>query len=109
MGALRFGWGFYCAQPNLSKASQPPPPPAADAQAAADAKALAAQRAAEQPYVAPCVAPAVPSVDNYTGCRAYGNNGTFVDNKGSPRHQDPLLLIESGKTPYFGSGFVLVT
>jgi micrococcal nuclease len=58
----------------------------ADARAAADARALAAQRAAEQPYVAPYVepyvAPAVPSVDTYTGCRAYGNNGTSVDDKG---------------------------
>ncbi|WP_233193255.1 thermonuclease family protein [Cryobacterium sp. Y29] len=59
---------------------------AADARSAADARALAAQRAAEQPYVAPYVepyvAPAVPSVDTYTGCRAYGNNGTSVDDKG---------------------------
>ncbi|MDJ0339330.1 thermonuclease family protein [Cryobacterium sp. PH31-O1] len=53
----------------------------AAAQAAADA-ADAAARAAEQQQVAPNVAPSAPSVDTYTGCRAYGSNGTSVDNQG---------------------------
>jgi len=68
---------------------------AADARAAADrasarAAADAAARANSRPAPAPYVAPAAPDVappasgggDTYTGCRAYGNNGTSVDNKG---------------------------
>lgn len=60
---------------------------AASAQAAVDAQADADQRAAQSqpyvaPYVEPYVAPAAPEADNYTGCRAYGSNGTSVDKKG---------------------------
>jgi micrococcal nuclease len=91
---------------------------AADAQATADANAAAEQRAAQsqpdaepyvepyvepdvepyvepfvEPYVEPAeepaVEPAAPEVDNYTGCRAYGKDGTSFDDQGRPYTKIP--------------------
>ncbi|MBB5639891.1 thermonuclease family protein [Cryobacterium roopkundense] len=57
----------------------------AAAQAEADAAARAA-RSAPAPYVTPDVPYVAPPSsgggDTYTGCRAYGSNGTSVDNQG---------------------------